>query len=320
MSNSNIMFTITHSLLFWSRLVTGSEICSLCCGVCSGTFFSSQNSSFIRSRVITITGQNIRSVLFASSRLDLELWPWSIAALEQNHKSKERSAHNVSCLFSLRFVYMCVTCLPLRWGLWVKVSGCCRTSWFCWYTAARTSYWNITDLCPAHWAVREESVKATHTCVETGVWRFFMSLRFTPGVSGESFQTQISGWSQVWMFGSDWKTRTFLISVTVTVQLNELQDVCMNSVRLSSRQWGSTCRMFARRWISPPHVHTRLHLVRKTVTAGNRLQRQTSDYLRVQSRRLPVSVDCAGKHPDSFLMYTRRQSLGIEQDTVDDLS
>lgn len=114
------------------------------------------------------------------------------------------------------------------------------------------------------------------------------------------------------------ENESFLISIAVTVQLNELQDVCMNSVRLSSRQWGWTCRMFARRWISPPHVHTRLHLVRKTVTAGNRLQRQTSDYLRSQSRRLPVSVGCAGKHPDSFLMYTRRQSLGIEQDAVDD--
>lgn len=114
------------------------------------------------------------------------------------------------------------------------------------------------------------------------------------------------------------ENESFLISIAVTVQLNELQDVCLNSVRLSSRQWGWTCRMFARRWISPPRVHTRLHLVRKTVTAGNRLQRQTSDYLRSQSRRLPVSVGCAGKHPDSFLMYTRRQSLGIEQDAVDD--
>lgn len=114
------------------------------------------------------------------------------------------------------------------------------------------------------------------------------------------------------------ENESFLISIAVTVQLNELQDVCLNSVRLSSRQWGWTCRMFARRWISPPRVHTRLQLVRKTVTAGNRLQRQTSDYLRSQSRRLPVSVGCAGKHPDSFLMYTRRQTLGIEQDAVDD--
>ena len=105
-----------------------------------------------------------------------------------------------------------------------------------------------------------------------------------------------------------------LISVAVTVQLNEQQDVCKNSSRFSSRQWGLTCRMFARqwarRWISPPRVHTRLHLVRKTVTAGNRLQRQTSDYLRLQWRRLPVSVGCAGKHPSSFLTYMRRQSWG----------
>ena len=33
MSNSDIMFTFTLSLLFWSRTVTGSEICSLCSAV-----------------------------------------------------------------------------------------------------------------------------------------------------------------------------------------------------------------------------------------------------------------------------------------------
>lgn len=171
----------------------------------------------------------------------------------------------------------------------------------------------------------EESVTTTHTCVETGVWRFFMSwcLRCDCGSDeDQDYQDSVSRRrSQVEVrcecLGLTGKRvvsdfyRRHSSAERAAGCLFELGPALFSSVRLDLQDVCSALDFPPSRSHSASARQKNSYGRKPTAAADIRLSSFTVE---------ASSCFCrlCWKTPDSFLMYTRRQSLGIEQDAVDD--